>query len=106
MTSTSRRRPSSSRPSRSSDSKSGRRPGPALAAAPMRVRLRVRQVILGMVGVLACAVPPTAVAAPSLDEVVSALEQAQQRVTDLKAPFGQTSYNRALNQTLEARGTL
>jgi outer membrane lipoprotein carrier protein len=47
-----------------------------------------------------------AAAAPTLDEVVSALEQAQRRVTDLKAPFRQAAHNKALNQTIDARGTL
>jgi outer membrane lipoprotein carrier protein len=37
---------------------------------------------------------------------VNALEQAQRRVTDLKAPFRQASHNKALNQTIDARGTL
>ena len=47
-----------------------------------------------------------AAAAPTLDEAVNALEQAQRRVTDLKAPFRQAALNKALNQTVEARGTL
>ena len=50
--------------------------------------------------------PPAAAAAPTLDEAVNALEQAQRRVTDLKAPFRQAALNKALNQTVEARGTL
>ena len=45
-------------------------------------------------------------AAPTLDEAVSALEQAQRRVTDLKAPFRQSAHNKVMNQTVEARGTL
>jgi outer membrane lipoprotein carrier protein len=45
-------------------------------------------------------------AALTLDEAVSALEQAQRRVTDLKAPFRQAAHNKALNQTIDARGTL
>jgi outer membrane lipoprotein carrier protein len=47
-----------------------------------------------------------ALAAPTLDEAVSALEQAQRRVTDLKAPFRQSAHNKVMNQTIEARGTL
>jgi outer membrane lipoprotein carrier protein len=61
--------------------------------------------MLLVVCVLAAA-PSGALAAPSLDEAVAALEQAQRRVTDLKAPFRQTAHNRSLNQTVEARGTL
>jgi outer membrane lipoprotein carrier protein len=57
-----------------------------------------------LAGCLALAVP--ALAAPTLDEAVSALEQAQRKVTDLKATFRQTAVNKALNQTIEARGTL
>lgn len=45
-------------------------------------------------------------AAVSLDEAVTALEAAQRRVTDLKASFQQSAFNRAMNQTIEARGTL
>ena len=47
-----------------------------------------------------------AIAAPTLDEAVSALEQAQRRVTDLKAPFRQSAHNKVMNQTIDARGTL
>jgi outer membrane lipoprotein carrier protein len=60
--------------------------------------------MLLVAGVLAIA--PGALAAPSLDEAVAALEQAQRRVTDLKAPFRQAAHNRTLNQTVEAQGTL
>jgi outer membrane lipoprotein carrier protein len=60
--------------------------------------------ILVLAGVLALAAGATA--APTLDEAVSALEQAQRRVTDLKAPFRQAAHNKALNQTIDARGTL
>jgi outer membrane lipoprotein carrier protein len=42
----------------------------------------------------------------TLDEAVSALEQAQRRVTDLKAPFRQAAHNKVMNQTIDARGTL
>jgi outer membrane lipoprotein carrier protein len=46
------------------------------------------------------------VGALTLDEAVSALEQAQRRVTDLKAPFRQAAHNKVMNQTVDARGTL
>jgi outer membrane lipoprotein carrier protein len=59
---------------------------------------------MALAGCLAMAIP--ALAAPTLDEAVSALEQAQRKVTDLKATFRQTAVNKALNQTIEARGTL
>lgn len=68
------------------------------------MRLPGLRLIAALVGALALAAP--AAAAPTLDEAVNALEQAQRRVTDLKAPFRQAALNKALNQTVEARGTL
>jgi outer membrane lipoprotein carrier protein len=70
----------------------------------MRMRLPGLRLIAALVGGLVLAAP--AAAAPTLDEAVNALEQAQRRVTDLKAPFRQAALNKALNQTVEARGTL
>src|SRR5262245_30763806 len=70
----------------------------------MRMRLCGLRLIVALAGVLA--VSAAVSAAPTLDEAVSALEQAQRRVTDLKAPFRQAAHNKALNQTIEARGTL
>jgi outer membrane lipoprotein carrier protein len=72
----------------------------------MRGRSGALRPILILASLLACAGPLPAWAAPSLEEAVAALEQAQRRVTDLKAPFRQASYNKTLNQTVEARGTL
>jgi outer membrane lipoprotein carrier protein len=71
----------------------------------MRVRPSVLRLSLAVVSILVSA-GSAALAAPSLEEAVAALEQAQRRVTDLKAPFRQSSYNKTLNQTVEARGTL
>ena len=70
----------------------------------MRTRPPALCLILVFAGALALAAGATA--APTLDEAVSALEQAQRRVTDLKAPFRQAAHNKALNQSIEARGTL
>lgn len=70
----------------------------------MRSRRAALHLILAAAGVLALRV--SAAAAPTLDEAVSALEQAQRRVVDLKAPFRQAAHNKALNQTIDARGTL
>jgi len=70
------------------------------------MRVRAFCLMLVAAGVLACALQPAATAAPSLEEAVGALEQAQRRVTDLKAPFRQAAHNKTLNQTIEARGTL
>jgi outer membrane lipoprotein carrier protein len=70
--------------------------------------MRTRLPALCLTLILAALLGPGsgAAAAPTLDEVVSALEQAQRRVTDLKAPFRQAAHNKALNQTIDARGTL
>jgi outer membrane lipoprotein carrier protein len=62
--------------------------------------MRVAVLVLG---VLAGA--PAAGAVPVLDEAVQALESAYRKVGDLQAGFEQTSFNRAMNQTIEARGT-
>jgi outer membrane lipoprotein carrier protein len=42
----------------------------------------------------------------SLDEVVQALEKAYGKMADLRAEFSQTAYNRSLNQTIPAEGTV
>jgi outer membrane lipoprotein carrier protein len=75
----------------------------------MHIRPPALCLTVALAGVLACALEPAATAAPTLptlEEAVSALEQTQRRVTDLKAPFRQAAHNKALNQTVEARGTL
>jgi len=70
----------------------------------MRARTLVFCLALTLGAVLSLDIP--APAALTLDEAVSALEQAQRRVTDLKAPFRQSAHNKAMNQTIDARGTL
>ena len=70
----------------------------------MRTRFPALRQVLTLAGVLVLATGATA--APTLDEAVTALEQAQRRVTDLKAPFRQAAHNKALNQTIDASGTL
>src|SRR5262245_24545990 len=70
----------------------------------MRTRLLALGLMLTVSALLAAG--PRAAAALTLDEAVSALEQAQRRVADLKAPFRQSAHNKTLNQTTEARGTL
>ncbi len=44
--------------------------------------------------------------APSLDEVVKALETNYGRINDLKADFEQTAFNKSLNQSIPAQGTV
>src|SRR5881628_1805462 len=45
-------------------------------------------------------------AAVSLDDVVRGVEAAYGRMTDLKAEISQTSFNKSLNQTIPAAGTV
>jgi outer membrane lipoprotein carrier protein len=44
--------------------------------------------------------------AQSLDEVIRGLEAAYGRMTDLKAEFSQSSFNKSLNQTIAAQGVV
>ena len=53
--------------------------------------------------VVATAVPA---AAQSLDDVVREIESVYSRMTDLRADFTQTAFNKSLNQTIPARGTV
>ena len=47
-----------------------------------------------------------AASAQSLDEVIRGLEAAYGRMTDLKAEFAQSSFNKSLNQTIPAQGVV
>jgi len=51
-------------------------------------------------------VTPSAVRAETLEDVVRDLEAAYSRVTDLRAEFTQTAFNKSLNQTIPAQGTV
>jgi outer membrane lipoprotein carrier protein len=53
--------------------------------------------------IAAAAVP---VCAQSLDDVVREIETVYGRMTDLRADFTQTAFNKSLNQTIPARGTV
>jgi outer membrane lipoprotein carrier protein len=44
--------------------------------------------------------------AQSLDEVIRGLEAAYGRMTDLRAEFSQSSFNKSLNQTIAAQGVV
>lgn len=55
---------------------------------------------------LALALAGPAAAAPTLDEVVRGLEGAYGRLTDLKAEFSQTSFNKSLQSNINAQGAL
>lgn len=45
-------------------------------------------------------------AATSLDDVIQGLESAYGRLNDLRAEFAQTSFNKSLNSTIPAKGTV
>src|SRR5919109_1123337 len=45
-------------------------------------------------------------AAPSLDDVIRGLEGAYGRITDLKAEFSQNAFNKSLNQSIPAAGSV
>ena len=44
--------------------------------------------------------------APALDEVIRNIEAAYGRINDLKAEFNQTAFNKSLNQSIPAQGTV
>ena len=44
--------------------------------------------------------------APSLDDAVKGLEGAYGKMNDLKAEFDQTAFNKSLNQSIPAKGTV
>jgi outer membrane lipoprotein carrier protein len=61
-----------------------------------------------LVCLLAMAAPAAGQTAPaqSLDDVVRGLESAYGRVNDLKAEFNQNAFNKSLNQTIPAAGSV
>ncbi len=69
------------------------------------MRLAMRAVCLGVVWLIVMAAAQT-VEAQSLDEVIRGLEAAYSRMTDLKAEFVQSSFNKSLNQTIPAQGVV
>jgi outer membrane lipoprotein carrier protein len=68
-----------------------------------RMKLAALALLTASLAVLATA---DAAAAQSLDEVVRGLEAAYGRMTDLKAEFSQSSFNKSLNQTIPAQGVV
>jgi outer membrane lipoprotein carrier protein len=65
----------------------------------MRVLIAIAVLIVGL------GMPFTA-SAQSLEEVVRGMEGAYGRMNDLTAEFSQTAFNKSLNQTIEAQGTV
>jgi outer membrane lipoprotein carrier protein len=68
-----------------------------------RMKLVALALLTASLAVLAAA---DAATAQSLDEVVRGLEAAYGRMTDLKAEFSQSSFNKSLNQTIPAQGVV
>lgn len=70
-------------------------------------RLVLALLVLTLVGGTA-ALPGIALAQaqPSLDDVVRGLEGAYGKMNDLKAEFSQTAFNKSLNQSIPAQGTV
>ena len=56
--------------------------------------------------VLLAMAAPSPASAQSLDDVVREIESVYGRMTDLRADFTQTAFNKSLNQTIPARGTV
>ncbi len=65
-----------------------------------------RTIALSWALVLVVAAGASGQTAPALDDVVRGLEAAYGRVTDLKAEFTQTAFNKSLNQQIPAQGTV
>jgi outer membrane lipoprotein carrier protein len=61
------------------------------------------KVVVALTGVLMLA---PAASAQSLDDVIRDLEAAYGRLEDLKAEFSQSAFNKSLNQTIPAQGTV
>jgi outer membrane lipoprotein carrier protein len=61
---------------------------------------------LALVGACLVLAAASSVPAATLDDVVRDLESAYSRMTDLRAEFTQTAFNKSLNQTIPAQGTV
>ena len=72
----------------------------------MRRFLLALQVLTLVVGAAALPGISLAQTQPSLDDVVRGLEGAYGKMNDLKAEFSQTAFNKSLNQSIPAQGTV
>jgi outer membrane lipoprotein carrier protein len=66
----------------------------------------MQRAIAGLTLVLLVAASSVSAAAQSLDDVVREIETVYGRMIDLRADFTQTAFNKSLNQTIPARGTV
>ena len=62
--------------------------------------------VRGLVALLVLLVAAPPACAEALDELIRDLEAAYSRMTDLKADFSQSSFNKSLGQTIPAQGTV
>jgi outer membrane lipoprotein carrier protein len=74
------------------------------AMVPRIAALAVMLLVLGLASGAGAQAPPASGA--TLDEVVRSLEAAYGKVNDLKAEFDQTAFNKSLNQSIPAKGTV
>src|SRR5262249_37078030 len=65
-----------------------------------------RTIAISVLVALGLAFAGHAAAAESLDDVIRGLETAYGRMTDLRAEFSQSSFNKSLNQTIPAQGVV
>jgi outer membrane lipoprotein carrier protein len=72
--------------------------------------LALAVIVLAQAGPLAAQTPAPAPRAgqpaPSLDDAVKGVESAYGKLNDLKAEFDQTAFNKSLNQSIPAQGTV
>ena len=68
------------------------------------MRRLLTAILLCIVGATAAGAQPAA--GPSLDDVVRGLEGAYGKITDLKADFSQNAFNKSLNQSIPATGSV
>jgi outer membrane lipoprotein carrier protein len=69
-------------------------------------RSAIRSTCPAVVWVFVMAATAAGAEAQPLDEVIRGLEGAYSRMTDLRAEFTQSSFNKSLNQTIPARGVV
>ena len=75
------------------------------AMRPLVLKLAVMLALVGCASV-ALAQTPAPTPAMSLDDAVRGLEGAYGKMIDLKAEFDQTAFNKSLNQSIPAKGTV
>ncbi len=75
------------------------------AMLPRLVALVLGVLVLGAAGRVPAQTPATGQTS-SLDEVIKNIEAAYGRINDLKAEFSQTAFNKSLNQSIPAQGTV